>query len=145
MPVSNWRNYKLDQVQDIIKSCAGIYIEATTQQQQVIPGESISVQFLLNQRSNAYGVLQSIQLPSKDTSLNKTLVNNQNIQFEYKLNVPANKSISQPYWLVNPKTEGMFVVKDQLLIGKSENDPEFEGLVNVEIEKQVFIFIRFES
>jgi hypothetical protein len=34
----------------------------------------------------------------------------------------------------------MFVVKDQLLIGKSENDPEFEGLVNVEIEKQVFIF-----
>ena len=140
LPVSNWRNYKLDQVQDIIKSCAGIYIEATSQQQQVIPGESISVQFLLNQRSNANAVLQSIQLPSKDTILNKTLVNNQNIQFEYKLNVPANKSISQPYWLVNPKTEGMFVVKDQLLIGKSENDPEFEGLVNVEIEKQVFIF-----
>ena len=140
LPVSNWRNYKLDQVQDIIKSCAGIYIEATSQQQQVIPGESISVQFLLNQRSNANAVLQSIQLPFKDTSLNKTLVNNQNIQFEYKLNVPANKSISQPYWLVNPKTEGMFVVKDQLLIGKSENDPEFEGMVNVAIEKQVFTF-----
>ena len=140
LPVSNWRNYKLDQVQDIIKSCAGIYIEATSQQQQVIPGESISVQFLLNQRSNANAVLQSIQLPSKDTILNKTLVNNQNIQFEYKLNVPANKSISQPYWLVNPKTEGMFVVKDQLLIGKSENDPEFEGMVNVAIEKQVFTF-----
>ena len=84
--------------------------------------------------------MQSIQLPFKDTSLNKTLVNNQNIQFEYKLNVPANKSISQPYWLVNPKTEGMFVVKDQLLIGKSENDPEFEGMVNVAIEKQVFTF-----
>ncbi len=140
LPVSNWRNYKLDQVQDIIKSCAGIYIEATSQQQQVIPGESISIQFLLNQRSNANSVLQSIQLPFKDTSLNKTLVNNQNIQFEYKLNVPANKSISQPYWLVNPKTEGMFVVKDQLLIGKSENDPEFEGMVNVAIEKQVFTF-----
>ena len=140
LPVSNWRNYKLDQVQDIIKSCAGIYIEATSQQQQVIPGESISIQFLLNQRSNANSVLQSIQLPFKDTSLNKTLVNNQNIQFEYKLNVPANKSISQPYWLVNPKMEGMFVVKDQLLIGKSENDPEFEGMVNVAIEKQVFTF-----
>ena len=140
LPVSNWRNYKLDQVQDIIKSCAGIYIEATSQQQQVIPGESISIQFLLNQRSNANSVLQSIQLPFKDTSLNKTLVNNQNIQFEYKLNVPANKSISQPYWLVNPKTEGMFVVKDQLLIGKSENDPAFEGMVNVAIEKQVFTF-----
>ena len=91
LPVSNWRNYKLDQVQDIIKSCAGIYIEATTQQQQVIPGESISVQFLLNQRSNANGVLQSIQLPSKDTTLNKTLVNNQNIQFEKISSCPGYK------------------------------------------------------
>ena len=140
LPVSNWRKYKLDQVQEIIKSCAGIFIEATSQQQQVIPGESIPVQFLLNQRSNANGVLQSIQLPSKDTLLNKILVKNQNIQFEYKLTVPADKSISQPYWLVNPKTEGMFVVKDQLLIGKSENDPSFEGTVNLEIEKQVFSF-----
>ena len=54
--------------------------------------------------------------------------------------VPADKAISQPYWLENPKTEGMFVVKDQLLIGKSENDPAFEGTVKVEIEKQLFSF-----
>ena len=140
LPASNWKNYKLDQVQDIIKSCAGIYIEATTQQQQVIPGESVTVQFLFNQRSNANGVLQSVQLPSKDSVLNKPLINNQNIEFSYALMVPADKAISQPYWLENPKTEGMFVVKDQLLIGKSENDPAFEGTVKVEIEKQLFSF-----
>ena len=140
LPASNWRNYKLDQVQDIIKSCAGIFIEATTQQQQVIPGESVTVQFLFNQRSNANSVLQSVQLPSKDSVMNKPLVNNQNIEFSYALMVPADKAISQPYWLENPKTEGMFVVKDQLLIGKSENDPAFEGIVKVEIEKQVFSF-----
>jgi LmbE family N-acetylglucosaminyl deacetylase len=140
LPASNWKNYKLDQVQDIIKSCAGIYIEATTQQQQVIPGESVTVQFLFNQRSNANGVLQSVQLPSKDSVLNKPLMNNQNIEFSYALMVPADKAISQPYWLENPKTEGMFVVKDQLLIGKSENDPAFEGTVKVEIEKQLFSF-----
>lgn len=140
LPASNWKNYKLNQVQDIIKSCAGIYIEATTQQQQVIPGESVTVQFLFNQRSNANGVLQSVQLPSKDSVLNKPLMNNQNIEFSYALMVPADKAISQPYWLENPKTEGMFVVKDQLLIGKSENDPAFEGTVKVEIEKQLFSF-----
>ena len=140
LPASNWKNYKLDQVQDIIKSCAGIYIEATTQQQQVIPGESVTVQFLFNQRSNANGILQSVQLPSKDSVLNKPLMNNQNFEFSYALMVPADKAISQPYWLENPKTEGMFVVKDQLLIGKSENDPAFEGTVKVEIEKQLFSF-----
>lgn len=140
LPVSNWRNYKLEQVQDIIKSCTGIFIEATSQQQQVIPGEVIPVQFLFNQRSNANSVLQLVQLPSKDSVMNKPLVNNQNIEFTYALKVPENMDLSQPYWLKNPKKEGMFVVKDQLLIGKSENDPAFEGTVKVEIEKQVFIF-----
>ncbi len=140
LPTSNWRNYKLDQVQDIIKDCAGIFIEATSQQQQVIPGEAIPVQFLFNQRSNANGVLQSVQLPSKDSVLNKPIVNNQNIEFTYSLKVPEDKDLSQPYWLANPKKEGMFVVKDQMLIGKSENDPAFEGTVKVEIEKQLFNF-----
>jgi len=140
LPVSNWRNYKLEQVQDIIKSCAGIFIEATSQQQQVIPGEVIPVQFLFNQRSNANSVLQLVQLPSKDSVMNKPLVNNQNIEFTYALKVPEDMELSQPYWLKNPKKEGMFVVKDQLLIGKSENDPAFEGTVKVAIEKQEFIF-----
>lgn len=140
LPISNWRNYKLEQLQDIIKSCAGIYIEASAQQQQVIPGESFSVQFFMNQRTAAHSILQSIQFPSKDSVLNKNLVNNQNIEFAYTLKVPADKAISQPYWLAQPKTEGMFVVKDQLLIGKSENDPAFEGRVQLEIEKQVFTF-----
>ncbi|MEN9701243.1 MAG: hypothetical protein RIR55_558 [Bacteroidota bacterium] len=140
LPVSNWRNYKLEQVQDIIKSCAGIFIEATSQQQQVIPGEVIPVQFLFNQRSNANSVLQLVQLPSKDSVMNKPLVNNQNIEFTYALKVPEDMELSQPYWLKNPKKEGMFVVKDQLLIGKSENDPAFEGTVKVAIEKQEFTF-----
>ena len=140
LPNSNWKNYKLDQVQEIIKDCAGIYIEATTQQQQVIPGELVGVQFLFNQRSNAQSILQAVQLPAKDTMLNKSLSNNQNIEFSYSLKVPSDKAISQPYWLEYPKTEGMFVVKGQMLIGKSENDPAFEGTVKVEIEKQVFSF-----
>jgi LmbE family N-acetylglucosaminyl deacetylase len=140
LPVSNWRNYKLDQLQEIIKSSAGIFVEATTQQQQVVPNEKVGVQFLFNQRSNANSILLSMQFPSKDSVFNKPLVNNQNIQFDYTLKVPEDMPISQPYWLKYPKTEGMFVVKDQMQVGKSENDPSFEGEVQVEIEKQIFTF-----
>ena len=84
--------------------------------------------------------MQAVQLPLKDTSINKSLINNQNFEFSYLLEVPESKALTQPYWLNKPKKEGMFVVDDQLLIGKSENDPEFEGVVNVEIEKQLFSF-----
>ncbi len=137
---STWKTYKLAQIEDIIKSCAGIFIEATTQQQQVVPGEVLPIQFLINQRSNASSVLLAVNLPGKDTVINIALTNNQNTQFEYKHSVPNDMKLSQPYWLVNPKTEGMFVVKDQTLIGQSENAPSFEGTASMEIEKQVFNF-----
>ena len=141
LPASDWKNYKLAQLQEIIKSCAGIFIEATTQQQQVIPNEKVSVQFLLNQRSSAHSNLVSIKFPSKDSVFNKQLQYNQNIQFDYTLQVPVDMPISQPYWLEYPKTEGMFVVKDQMQVGKAENDPPFDGEVTIEVEKQVFTFI----
>ena len=140
LPNSNWKNYKLDQLQEIIKSSAGIYTEATINQQQVIPGEMVKVQFLFNQRSNTNSVLQAVQLPFKDTLLNKSLFSNQNFEFSYILHVPENKQLTQPYWLDYPKKEGMFIVNDQNMIGKAENDPEFEGVVKVEIEKQLFSF-----
>jgi LmbE family N-acetylglucosaminyl deacetylase len=140
LPVSNWRKYKLKQVQEIIKSCAGLFIEATTQQQQMIAGDKTTVQFLLNQRTGLTSNLVSIKFPTMDTLFNKPLQNNQNIQFDYTLNIPLNTPISQPYWLTNPKTEGMFIVKNQNLIGKSQNDPVFEVEVSVTIDKQNFNF-----
>ncbi|MEY3208953.1 MAG: hypothetical protein RL064_984, partial [Bacteroidota bacterium] len=131
LPNSIWKTVKLAELQNLIKESAGIFIEATTQQQQVVPGTNLQVQFLLNQRSNAVSTIQQIVLPGKDSLLNTILQNNQSIQFGYTLQVPKSQSISQPYWLANPKTEGMFVVNDQLLIGKAENEPCFNGTASI--------------
>lgn len=138
LPNSNWRTYKLEALQEIIFSSAGIFVEATTQQQQVVPGETIQVQFLLNQRSNVSATLQKIVLPGKDTALNTVLQSNQNIQFGYSFKVANDQPISQPYWLVNPKTEGMFVVNDQMLIGNAENEPVFKGIAFISIAGKLF-------
>jgi hypothetical protein len=140
LPVSNWRTYKLTELESIIKDCAGIFIEATTQVQQAVSGQRVAVDLFMNQRSSVASKLVSVHFPTKDTLLNKAFVNNQNIQIPYTLEVPNNQNISQPYWLVHPKTEGMFVVEDQQLIGKAANDPVFEVTVAVEIVKQTFNF-----
>ena len=140
LPNSLWRNYKLTELQSIIKDAAGIYIEASSQQQEVFPGTNLQVQFFFNQRSNASAVLEKISLPGKDSVFGKTLLNNQNLSWDYSFKVADNQAISQPYWLVEPKTEGMFVVNDQMLIGKAENDPVFTATCSVFIEGQSFSF-----
>ncbi len=141
LPMSLWRGYKLAELQSIIKEAAGLYIEASTQQQEVFPGSSLQVQLFLNQRTNTNTVLKKLILPGRDSSLNKQLVNNQNSSWDYTFKVPVTEAISQPYWLVQPKTEGMFVVNDQTLIGKAENDPVFTAACKVIIEGQPFTFI----
>jgi len=138
LPNGTWKNYKLAELQQVILASAGIFIEATCQQQQIVPGEMLQVKFLLNQRSNTISTLQQITLPGKDTTINVELQNNQNVQFGYRFQVPADQRISQPYWLVQPKTEGMFVVTDQMLVGKAENDPVFKAVVDIKIAGLVF-------
>jgi hypothetical protein len=84
--------------------------------------------------------LVKLQLPSKDSLMQKTLSNNQNTNIDYTFKVHTNTAISQPYWLVQPKTEGMFLVNDYDLIGKAENDPAFTITAQMNIEGVDFSF-----
>lgn len=143
LPESQWKTYQLNLIQSTIESASGLLVEATTTKQQVVPEGDLTIQVLVNQRSNVKTSLEKMQYLSdqiaiKDSLLNIKLVANQNQQFTYNMKVPATQSISQPYWLVNPKTEGMFVVKDQIMVGKAENDPPFSIILNYTIEGQLF-------
>jgi len=140
LPNSHWKNYKLSELQTIIKDAAGIYMEVSTQQQEVFPGSTLQVQLFMNQRSSESSILEKVTLPGKDSIFEKTLVNNQNLSWDYSFKVSKTQAISQPYWLTQAKTEGMFVVNDQMLIGKAENDPVFSANCNVIIEGQRFSF-----
>jgi LmbE family N-acetylglucosaminyl deacetylase len=143
LPESQWKTYQLNLIQSTIESAAGLLVEATTTKQQVFPEGDLAIQVLVNQRSNVNTNLSKIQFLSnqvtvKDSLLNIKLVTNQNQQFAYPFKVPATQSISQPYWLIGPKTEGMFMVQDQTMVGKAENDPPFSILLHYTIEGQLF-------
>jgi LmbE family N-acetylglucosaminyl deacetylase len=141
MPDSKWRAYKLDELKSIIKECAGLFFEATTQQQQVVPGENIKFQFFLNQRSIIDSKLAMLHFPlGTDSVMNKTLNYNENVQYDNAFKVPINFPISQPYWLVQPKTEGMFQVTNQTLIGDAENAPAFTMQLDLLLYGQSFSY-----
>jgi hypothetical protein len=49
------------------------------------------------------------------------LANNRPVRTEISLHLPADYPYSQPYWLRQPPSKGMFDVDDQQLIGRAEN------------------------
>lgn len=142
LPNTVWKNYQLQQIQHLIKEAAGIYIEASTQKSQVIPGETMALQVLINQRSENPTILGKVQMPGKDSIINKPLQQNQNIQLDYSFKLSESTAISQPYWLVNPKTEGMFIVDNYDLIGKAENEPMFTITAKLNLNGVDFSFVQ---
>ena len=139
---SVWRDKKSEEVQHIIELCSGIYVDATTSQQFIAQSDVLHVNLFLNNRKGSNIVLKRIQLENMDTVVNLMLTTNLNYSFTKNIAVADNKPISQPYWLVYPKAEGMFDVRDQKLIGKPENDPSFEAVYTINIEGIDFLLRR---
>ncbi len=142
LPQSNWRNKKLDEVQQLIEECSALYVEATSPQPKVVQGDTLKVNFILIERKNIPVTFKKVKLESFDSSLSSPLNANQNFVITKTLPVAENKKISQPYWLEYPLVGGTFEVRDQMQIGKAENDPSFEATFIVNIAGEDFTIKR---
>jgi LmbE family N-acetylglucosaminyl deacetylase len=139
LPESNWRDKKLDEVQQIIVECSALFVEATSSQPQVIQGGSLAINFNLIKRENIDASLKKVSIDRFDSAFTAPLVTNQNFNLNKTIAVADDKKISQPYWLVYPLQGGTFDVRDQTLIGKAWNDPSFEASFVVAIDGEDFI------
>ena len=142
LPEGNWRNKKLNEVQHIIEACSALFVEATSSQPQVVQGGILKINFVLNKRADVNASLKNISVENFDSTFTISLPTNQNVEINKTLSVGEDKKISQPYWLEYPLKGGTFEVKDQLMIGKAQNDPSFEASFFVTIDGEDFIIKR---
>ena len=117
-----WQEQKLNEIKKIIENCSGLFIEATTNTQYAVAGDSLKINMVINNRLGA-------NIINADAKIDNTYVifdqlkKNVNSVKSYTLFIPPDTKPTQPYWLENPMDKGSFVVNDQLQIGKGENDP----------------------
>ena len=129
----HWKEIKKKELEDIIQSVCGLYLEATASESNTYPGSTIDIHIEALNRSNANINLLTVSTGS-DNSINKNIALKENKKklFQINLNVPSKKEYTSPYWLNSKGTTGMYMVKDQNLIGKPETPHAFE--VNFEME-----------
>jgi LmbE family N-acetylglucosaminyl deacetylase len=122
---SYWKNIKLEEVDELIKGCLGLFIEATTNQYSVAHQDELQANIEVVNRSDYPIILNSIQYgkTNTDTSLNISLFNNQVVKFSNQLTITDNVPISQPFWLAKEGNVGMFDVEDPELRVLSEAPP----------------------
>ncbi len=136
IPAGAWRSQKLKEVQGIIEQASGLFVEAVTQQETALKGDSVRVNFFVNKRSDVAATIRSMRFEGeKDTIVMQAMGKNKNYQYARILFSDKDPVHTQPYWLRKTKTtDGMFSVDDQQEIGKAWNDPVFSAVFNIEIE-----------
>lgn len=113
---NHWKTIKSEEIKKIIAACAGLYLEAVADVQEVALGSKTKVkQEVINRSSVKMNWISSID-NSKKIELPFNKVVNDNIEVEMENNDPY----TNPYYLNEKGTEGMYVVNDQRNIGKPD-------------------------
>lgn len=131
-----WKEQKKKELTQLLVACAGLWYESNPSEYAVAGGEPVQLTTTFIKRSEAPVTLQSIRWTSfnKDTTLNMSIPNNELQRLVFQTTIPQNQTITQPYWLMQPKMgKGMYRVDDQALNGLPEKPSDFQALFSVTI------------
>lgn len=128
-----WRTRKLEETQQLIQDCMGLFIEIIANTYWASPEQTISLNFEIINRSMTEAKVQRVS--SSDISLDSLFIgplkNNIPVAFKVSRSIRADKLYSDPYWLKERHSVGLFTVTDPALIGMPENTPAI--LIDIEI------------
>lgn len=123
---------------EVVRACAGLWIEAVAGDFYVTPGGDLRANVTLVNRSDYPLRLENIELPygTPAKAVGAELKNNQPLQTEVVLSVPEGSDYNQPYWMVTVPDKGRYSVARQHLIGLPENPPPLAVTLNISAREQ---------
>ena len=136
-----WKTNKLAAIQQLIESCSGLFMEAVSESDMLVMGDSARVTMTVN---NRLGVnIASVSVRFNDIGYTiPDIQRNQNASIRKAAYIPMDDNVlnvTQPYWLTEKMDKGSFNVKNQELIGNAQNEPPFAEF-SIIIEGRTFTF-----
>jgi LmbE family N-acetylglucosaminyl deacetylase len=134
-----WTDRKVKETEELIKACLGFYAEAISDQFWSSDGYPVLANMELIMRAGGNVQIKAIKANNLgyDTTVNLALQSNKPLQFKTK-KVLKQKSYSDPYWLQEEHTQGIFKVPNESLIGKPEAEAPIQFLFELTIEDKPF-------
>lgn len=118
----HWKQLKSDEIKEIIVSCAGLYLEITSNSASTTANSKNTFKVEAINRSNTNISLESVEISPLNKRIDSIISLKQNIVNSLSLSVEIPSEIKQtsPYWLWEKGSIGMYQVSDKNLIGLPE-------------------------
>jgi hypothetical protein len=142
-----WAVLKLQELDQAIALCAGLYLDASTDRYTVVPGESLQVNFEATNRSRFPLALKGVRLEGVTGAPSEefrpvTLSYNQPDRRSLRVAIPQDQPYSQPYWLRKPNNGFVYVVEDQQLVGQAETPPVLRAHIRIQAGSEEIDYVR---
>ncbi|RSK36178.1 PIG-L family deacetylase [Hymenobacter metallilatus] len=123
---SFWDSEKGQEVNELVYACLGLSLSAVSQESAAIPDGKLDIAVEALNRSSVPVKLKVLQVPAIEPPLpklqtvgnmaiqevNVELANGKSLLKKTAITIPANQYVSQPYWLREPGTIGMYKVPE---------------------------------
>ena len=140
----HWKPIKSDEIIKIIGDCAGLYLEAVAENQQATRGTNLKVKLEAINRSSIPMEITSVKTNENANVLSKplNLISNISNSIDIEMPLSQNTEFTQPYWLKEKGTVGMYVVNEQTIIGTPDVIRQIKVTFNIVINKTNIPFER---
>ncbi|MEQ9263775.1 MAG: PIG-L family deacetylase [Balneolaceae bacterium] len=137
-----WKELKLKELDLVIKSAMGLYLEVAARNFSAVPGENVPIYFEAVNRSDIDVTLTSVEIPelNRTINLNQALLDNSRLRRNDTLLISENMPYSQPYWLVEEAELGRYRVEDQMDVGLPENTPALSAVFNLQVDGKPYSY-----
>ncbi|HZM68914.1 MAG TPA: PIG-L family deacetylase [Candidatus Cryosericum sp.] len=135
LPAGRWKESKQADLDQTIAACLGLYLEAAAETWSATPGGKVKVNLEAANRSALAVRMKRFAIPAAgvDEAWEQDLGAREAQKKSIEVALPEGLPDSQPYWLREKGTLGMFRVDDPGLIGRPENPPALTVLFGLEV------------
>ncbi|HVX66360.1 MAG TPA: PIG-L family deacetylase [Bryobacteraceae bacterium] len=120
-----WAVRKLAELDETVALAAGLWLDASAESWQAVPGGSFAIHATALRRSELPVRLVSVAIEGAQgsTATEADLPYNQAVTRDFRLPVAAGAPFSQPFWLARPRQGDTYSIDEQTEIGLAENPP----------------------
>jgi len=131
----HWKTIKSDELKKVIAACSGLFLEGVAENQTATPNSTLNLKIeAINRSENSMLLKSVISMPEgKNTNINSELKNNIPINNKLEIKLPETLNYTNPYWLNQKGTIGMYTVNEQQNIGFADVIREVKLVFNIEI------------
>jgi LmbE family N-acetylglucosaminyl deacetylase len=122
-----WAERKLAELDEALGLAAGLWLDASAERFQVVPGETFRVELTAVNRSPLPITLEEVRLEgvrgAPEVKLGKPLGYNELLRHTVSVALPEDQPYSQPFWLRQPAGGALYALADAELANRPDPEP----------------------